>query len=61
MTRPAAHPTAAATLATRARIVREALIGATETDPSEEVSRRARWVAENASPVTLAKLGRMIR
>ena len=48
-------------LAIRARVVREALIAATENDPSSEVAHFGQWVANHASPVTLAKLGRMLK
>lgn len=48
-------------LACRARVVREAIIKATENDPSSEVAHYAQWVANHASPVTLAHLGRLLK
>lgn len=48
-------------LALKAKVAREALIAATENDPSPEVAHYGQWVANHASNVTLAKLGRMLK
>ena len=54
-------PAADAILAVRARLVGDALVTATECDPSDDVRQWGRWLASNASNVTLAQLGRLIR
>ena len=47
--------------AARAKVVREALTVATRDDPSPDVAHYGRWVANNASDATLAKLGRLLK
>lgn len=47
--------------AARARVVREALIAATEKDPLSQVAHFSRWVAHHATDETLAKLGRLLK
>lgn len=48
-------------LTRRARVAGEALVAAMDCDADPDVARCARYVALNASAVSLAKLGRLLK
>jgi len=48
-------------LTRRAKVAGEALVAAMECDADPDVARCARYVSLNASAVSLAKLGRLLK